>query len=200
MKSLKTRLQSGEMSGGSLEKKGNEELVSHSMVRMGEENDEFGIVRTLDPIPVGSDGYYFKVEINDPQNNQPYTAVHIGLTSKNLSCPTKTVENWVQQTFSGFKKTPHSFGYSSSGTIYGKNTEHNFSIQQSYSSGDTIGCHVDNVKGICCFSKNGVYLDNLIHLTHAEEPLFPTIAFASSETILKTSVLEKKFEFDMLGM
>ena len=174
------------------------EVIEMSMVKMWEGNEKFGIVRTLDPVPTGSDDYFFQVEINHPQNEQ--SAVHIGLTSKDLICPTKTIENWSKETFSGFKNTPHSFGYSSSGTIYGKNTTNHFSYQKSYSSGDTIGCHVDNVKGICCFSKNGVYLNKLIHLKHAEEPLFPTIAFASSEAVIKTSSLKKKFEFEMLGM
>ena len=96
---------------------------------MWEGNEGFGIVRSLDPIPTGSDDYYFQVEINHPQNKE--SAIHIGLTPKDFKCPTKMIENWSKETFSGFKNTPHSFGYSSSGTLYDKHYTymHHFSFQ-----------------------------------------------------------------------
>ena len=180
------------------EKSGNENVCSNSAIRMWGGNDEFEIYRDREPVPVEGDGYFFEVNINHPQNGQCNT--HIGLTTKHLDCPTKTIEKWSKETFSGFKNIPHSYGYSSSGTIYGEKNQDNFSANQSYSWGDTIGCHVDNLNKICCFTKNGVYLNKIIHLTDIEGPLYPTIAFASSENIIKTSFLEKKFEFDMQGM
>ena len=192
-------MESVRMSLCSSEKSGNVRVFSNGNVQEWGGNDKFGIVRTLDPIPSETDSYYFQVEIN--HSGDDHCNIHIGLTSKDLSRHTKTIENWSNKTFSGFTNVFHSFGYSSSGTVYGEKTTHN-SRKHSYSWEDTIGCHVDNINGICCFSKNGIYLPKLFHLTDMGEQLFPTIAFGLTvtEANIETLILEKPFQFDMQGM
>ena len=59
---------------------------------------------------------------------------------------------------------------------------------------------MDNVNGICCFSRNGFYLPRLFHLIDKDEELFPTIAFVLTKANMKTLVMEKKFQFDMRGV
>ena len=84
--------------------------------------------------------------------------------------------------------------------IYGSYTSEKHSKEQEYSGGDTIGCYVDTVNEKCCFTKNGILRNKLIHLTNMREDLYPTIAIASNETVLNVSFGKKKFVFDTEGI
>ena len=153
-----------------------------------------------------SQGYYFQIEVLYTSNDD--CVLDIGVTSKGLKSKSigfgkiapgfgKMVQ--ISRDGSGFRKFPYSFGYSSNGIIYGTSTPEKISQNQIYSAGDVIGCYVDNIEAVCCFTKNGILLNKLIHLTNPDEPLFPTIAFSNNGAIVNSCFNETKFEFDKQG-
>ena len=175
-------------------------VFDNSLVQFWGKKEDFGLLRARFPIPMHSQGYYFTIEV--VHTNDDECVLDIGVTSKGLKSKSigfgKMVE--ISRDGSGFRKFPYSFGYSSSGIIYGTSTPEKMSQKQTYSAGDVIGCYVDNIDAICCFTKNGILLNKLIHLTNADEPLFPTIAFSSNGTIINSCFSETKFEFDKQGI
>ena len=187
------------LSWQSSEKSKEVRALDNSLIQFWGHKENFGVIRTKYPIPKQSQGYYFQIVLlHTPEKR---FSIDIGLTSKSLTTKGfgfgKIVT--VSRDGSGFRNIPYSFGYSSSGIIYGTNAPEKFSQRQVYSGGDVIGCYVDNINAMCVFTKNGILLNKLMHLTNMEEPLFPTIAFSSNGTIIDSYFGEKVFEFDMQG-
>lgn len=192
-----TQLTSAKMKWSTSKKSENVRVFNNTMVQMWGEKDQFGLIRSQNSIPMESDRFCFEVKIINPPSGQ--CILDIGLTSEHAICPTKMIESWSKKFFSGFQNIPGSFGYSSRGIIYGEKTTENVRKEQAYSGGDIVGCQVDKVNGVCCFTKNGVLLNKIIYLSRTEELLYPTIAFASNGTIVQSYFGKKKLEFDMLG-
>ena len=147
--------------------------------------------------------YYFEIMIvHSPDDS---CIIDFGLTSKGLisrsSCIKTGLNNMSEmcKNDAGFRNFPYAFGYSSRGEIYGTDVLEVNDERQKYSVGDMVGCYLDLENGICCFTKNGIAQNPIIHLSNLDEPLFPTILFSSNGTMINSYFDEHKFELESQG-
>ena len=171
------------------------EYPDQSLIQFWKNQDEYGLVRSLHPIPLEIETYYFEVKVLDVNDNPVH--MEVGLTSRHFSFQ-ETLGQY-KHAFLDNKWVPNSFGYSSKGIIHGSYNQETYHKKQEYSRGDTIGCYVDTVKSVCYFTKNGVYLKKLLRLPTTSDSLVPTIAFSTNETIVHSFFGCKKIELDFEG-
>ena len=176
-------------------------IFDSSVVQYWSETGQGGIIRTEKPIPKRKENFYFEIAILGPLDCA--CCIDIGLTSKDSGNFKEVAQQWSESKFTGLQNLSNTFGYSSDGTIYGENTVPKCIGNWVYSGGDVIGCYVDNVNGICSFTKNGEAVKKILHITNMEQLLFPTIALGSRGIMVNTKFREMKlvkFEFDLEGM
>ena len=177
------------------------QIIDNSVVQFWNKEESFGWIRTKNPIPMESPRYHFEIMLLHSNDDQ--FIIDLGLTSKGLSSDLKIGINNVTEMCkdgSGFRNFPYSFGYTSRGIIYGTDIKEACNERLKYSIGDLVGCYVDMENEVCCFTKNGVAQNPIIHLSNMDEPLFPTILFSSNGAIINSYFDESKFELESQGI
>ena len=111
-----------------------------------------GLIRSSQPIPNNGMGYYFEITIL----NCPEHSCHIDMGMTSHQVPFKEIGKRAKINDSGFRNIQNSFGYSSTGAIYGSDNGEKYSKMQEYKFGDTVGCYFDANRKFCCFFLNDI--------------------------------------------
>ena len=177
--------------------------MDNSIVQFLNEKESIGWIRMKNPIPMINHRQYFEAMIL--HSHDDICAMEFGLTSKDvtkMTGDTKTELNDLPEMCkdgAGFRKYPYAFGYSSNGEIYGSDILESSYDNQKYYVGDRVGCYLDKENGICCFTKNGIVQNPIIHLTKLEHELFPTILFHSNGIMINSYFDERMFKLEIKG-
>jgi len=105
------------------------------------------------PIPIGSDNYYFEVEVLESGKDRPHPFVAVGLSHR----PAKT-SYWVPAWRNPWSLAAFSWAYhGDDGSLgaYSPGTEIKNRLPGNFGPGDVIGCGVDLKKGTMFFTRNG---------------------------------------------
>ena len=179
----------------SSEVSGNASMFDKSIITSSEIDKQVAIIRTSHPIPDDNMGYYFEITIL----NQPGEPCHIdvGLTSRQLSF--KKIVSEIKIDYSGLRNINNSFGYSSTGAIYGSSNGMKYSKKQKYRGGDTVGCYFHRKRRICCFVLNGILQNKILKIQDVSDSFFPTIVFYSKRTVVESKFCQKTWEVKETG-
>ena len=144
-------------------------------------------IRTTNPIPSSVNVFYYEIKIvngGHTFSDNVKDAIGIGFSAKNV--PLDRMPGWNSK----------SIGYhgDDGGLFY----ESGYAFKKcgpTFTTGDVVGCGINQSENSCFFTKNGDYLGKIFHELPSQ--LYPMVGFHSKNGLIETNFGQDCFAFDI---